>query len=257
MKRRRVLGGLLGVVVLCVLAIGAVFYATFSGLLPIADGARVGGTVEVVADGYVSVDLLDLGDGHVALIDCGNRGDGAPILAALERRHLGADDVSAVLVTHGHPDHIAACARFPHATIYALREEIPMIEGRTGGTSPVSRTVSSTATGLQVAHPLADGDVITLGNAEIRVYAVPGHTAGSAAYLVDGVLFVGDSASVTAEHTLRGAPWIFSDDQARNVASMHALGERLEHEGLTVTTIVASHTGVLDEGDVLAALRAM
>jgi hypothetical protein len=38
---------------------------------------------------------------------------------------------------------------------------------------------------------------------------------------------------------------------------MHALGARLGSDHAMLTTIVASHTGVLDHGDLLAAIAAM
>lgn len=256
MKRwKRVVGVLAALLLIPVLVLGGIMFFTFRGLTEIEDGQRIGATVEIVQDGYVGIGLVDLGDGHVALIDCGNHPDGAAILAALERRGLAASDVSAVFVTHGHPDHISACPLFTSATVYALAADVPLAEGHVASDSPVGHMMGISPIHAEIGHPLADGDVITAGNAEVHVYAVPGHTQGSAAYLIDGVLFVGDSASVTTEGTLRGAPWFFTDDQAENVASMHALATRLEGE--TVTTIVASHTGVLDDGDLIAALRAM
>lgn len=256
MKRWKRVLAVIGVVLLVpVLAIVGIGYATFHGLSAIEDGQRIGATVEIVQDGYVGMALVDLGDGHVAVIDCGNTPAGTAILAALERRHLTAGDVSAVFITHGHPDHISACPLFTSATVYALAADVPLAEGQAPADSPVGHLMGISPITAQITHPLADGDTITAGNAEVHVYAVPGHTPGSAAYLIDGVLFLGDSASVTTEGTLRGAPWFFSDDQAQNVASMHALATRLEGE--TVTTIVASHTGVLDHGDLIAAMRAM
>jgi glyoxylase-like metal-dependent hydrolase (beta-lactamase superfamily II) len=259
MKRRTriVLFALSAVVLVPVVAIAIVGFATFHGLSPIEDRQRVGATVEIVQDGYVSAALLDLGDDHVALVDCGNTPDGAAILAALDRRDMGPDDVSAIFVTHGHQDHIAACPLFTHATVYALETDVALAEGREPSDSPVGHLMGISPITAHVTHPLHDGVTITAGNAEVHVYAVPGHTRGSAAYLVDGVLFVGDSASVTDARTLRGAPWFFSDDQSENVASMHALARRLEEEHQTVTAIVAAHTGVLEDGDLLGALRAM
>jgi len=239
-----------------VLAIVAMFVATFSGLEAIEDHRRVGATIEIVQDGYVSMSILDLGNGHVALIDCGNDPMGVALLAALSHRNLGPADVSTIFLTHGHRDHIAVCPLFTHADVYALAADVPLAEGRTMGRSPIAHVMSASPTGVHVGHPIADGDVITVGNAEIHVYAVPGHTEGSAAYLVDGALFIGDSGSITSDGHLRGAPWMFSDDQMQNIASMRALAARLaDHE--TVTTIVAAHTGVLDDGDVIAALRDM
>jgi glyoxylase-like metal-dependent hydrolase (beta-lactamase superfamily II) len=256
MKRwKRVLLGIGAVLLLLVLSVVGLGWATFHGLSEIQDGQRIGATIEIVQDGYVGVALIDLGDGHVALIDCGNHPDGSAILAALERRHLGPDDVSAIFVTHGHQDHVAACPLFTHAAVYGLAGDVALAAGRVPSDSPVGHLMGISPIHASIDHPLSDGDTITVGNAEVHAYAVPGHTAGSAAYLIDGALFVGDSASVTTDGTLRGAPWFFTDDTTRNVASMHALAGRLANE--TVTTIVASHTGVLDHGDLVGALRAM
>lgn len=258
MKRRtRVLLIVAAVLLTPVLILGGLLAATFGGLEAIEDSRRVGATIEIVRDGYVSASILDLGNGHVALIDCGNDPMGVALLAALSHRNLGPADVSTIFLTHGHRDHVAACPLFAHADVYALEADVPLAEGRTMGHSPIAHVMSPSPTGVHVGHPLADGDVVSVGNAEVHAYAVPGHTEGSAAYLVDGTLFIGDSGSVTSDRHLRGAPWLFSDDQALNITSMRALGERLQTEHESVTTIVAAHTGVLDDTDVLAALRSM
>lgn len=39
-----------------------------------------------------------------------------------------------------------------------------------------------------------------------------------------------------------GAPWVFSDDQAQNVASLAALGRFLEPRAAEVKWIVPAHT---------------
>lgn len=254
-RLKRILQVLAALLLVLVLALAVFGYVSFGGLASNQDGQHVGATLEVVEDGYVAVDILDLGDGHVALIDCGNDRMGAAILAALARRDLGPDDVSDVFLTHGHPDHVAACPVFTHATIHALEADVALAAGTVAPPSPIGHLAPTRPTGVRVDHVLHDGDVVTRGNAEVRVYAVPGHTAGSAAYLVDGVLLVGDSASLTTDGRLVGAPWIFSDDQAENVRSMHALAERLAGE--TVTAIVTSHSGVASEGDLVALLRAL
>jgi hypothetical protein len=88
-----------------------------------------------------------------------------------------------------------------------------------------------------------DGEVVTVGNVPIRVYAVPGHTAGSAAYVVNGVVMVGDSADIASDGSLQGAPWLFSDSQSDNRASLVRLEQRLAADGTAVTAIVPSHSG--------------
>lgn len=103
-------------------------------------------------------------------------------------------------------------------------------------------------TGITITHPAKDGDVIALGNAQIRVFAVPGHTAGSAAYLVNEVSFMGDSADAGTSGEVQGAPWVFSDSQTQNRSLLVALAHRLEADGTPVKALAFAHSGVLTEG---------
>jgi glyoxylase-like metal-dependent hydrolase (beta-lactamase superfamily II) len=125
----------------------------------------------------------------------------------------------------------------------ALEAEVPLVEGRAGARGPVPRLFPVSPTGVTVTRVLHDGEVVTLGDVPIRVYAVPGHTAGSAAYFVNGALMVGDSADVASDGSLQGAPWLFSDSQAENRASLVRLEQKLVADGATVTAIVPSHSG--------------
>ena len=73
--------------------------------------------------------------------------------------------------------------------------------------------------------------------------ATPGHTNGSAVYLVSGVLFLGDSGWMKTDGKLAPAPWALSDDVAKDRASLVALGKMLEAEKAAVVAIVPAHTG--------------
>jgi glyoxylase-like metal-dependent hydrolase (beta-lactamase superfamily II) len=128
----------------------------------------------------------------------------------------------------------------------ALQAEVPLVEGRAGSNGPVTRLFPVSLTGVTVDRVLHDGDVVMLGTNPVRVYAVPGHTAGSAAYLVNGALFIGDSADVTSDGEIQGSPWMFSDSQSENRASLVRLEQRLARDGAHVTAIVPSHSGTSD-----------
>ena len=103
-------------------------------------------------------------------------GEAAPVLAALDERHLA---LSAILVTHYHGDHVggvdALRARL-HGPVYGpRRESIP---------APFV--------------PLDDGDEVEVLGLPFRVIDVPGHTAGHIAYFHAGrdgapILFCGDT----------------------------------------------------------------
>lgn len=199
--------------------------------------------VRVIAAGLSSVGVVPTRDGWAILIDAGGDDAGEAILRELNEMGLSPSAVAAILLTHGHSDHTAAVARFPSAQVMALGTEVPLVEGRAGALGPVTRLLPVNPTGISVASVLRDGDVVTLGGTRIRVYAVPGHTAGSAAYLVEGVLFLGDSADVTTDGSLQGAPWIFSDSQTENRAALARLERRIVTEREDVKFIVPSHSG--------------
>lgn len=235
--------GLLALVV--VIGIAWLLAVTFMGRRAVMDGQEAH-RIRVIADGFSSLAVIPISDRQVALVDAGEDQAGEAILRELLRRQMGPDAVAAILLTHGHPDHTGAIRQFPQAQVMALEAEVPLIEGRAGARGPLPRLFPVSPTGVTVTRVLKDGDVVMLGEVPIRVYAVPGHTAGSAAYFVNGVLLVGDSAEVASDGSLQGAPWIFSDSQAENRASLVRLEQRLTADGANVMTIVPSHSGTAE-----------
>ncbi|MFQ5876657.1 MAG: MBL fold metallo-hydrolase [Acidobacteriota bacterium] len=114
--------------------------------------------------------VADREGGTAVIVDSGAPLE--PILRALETRRLA---LAAILSTHRHVDHIGgneALVRRTGAPVFALRPEVPHVPG---------------------ARPLEDGEVRAWGDLRVEVVALPGHTAGQAGYLVEGVgLFTGD-----------------------------------------------------------------
>jgi hydroxyacylglutathione hydrolase len=256
MSIKRIAKFLLLIVALFIVAVGVLLAATFMGRKPISNGADIGG-IRIVQDGIVAVGVVPLGAREVALVDAGNDPAGHAILEELTRRQLGPEAVTTILVTHGHPDHIAAITVFPNARVMALDAEVPLIEGRVASIGPLPKWWAPSPTGITVHRALRDGERFALASgangsdaARVQVFAVPGHTPGSAAYLIDGVLFIGDAADIASSGTLQGAPWIFSESQAENRASLVRLSQRLTQEQASVTALVPSHSG--DAGGIAA-----
>lgn len=78
-----------------------------------------------------------------------------------------------VLDTHVHADHVTGAG--------VLRE-------RTG-----AKIVASPHGAECIDMPVSDGDLLKMGDVEVRVIETPGHTDDSLSYLVDGNVFTGDA----------------------------------------------------------------
>jgi glyoxylase-like metal-dependent hydrolase (beta-lactamase superfamily II) len=251
MNRRR-LAIALGVALVVVLGALAVpvgmLAAAFSGTDSVVDGTFLGGRVETVVDSYVGIFFHKTADGRVLLIDAGNTDDGALIFKTLERRGETAASIAAVLVTHGHPDHVSGIRALANVPVYAHRGDVAIIEGKEAAHGPLPKLFGAMAPGITVSHPVEDGQTFDFGGTQAQVFSMPGHTAGSVAWWVDGVLYLGDSATIGTNKALLYAPWLFSDDQALNQASIKALARKVESLGLRVEALACSHS-VWQDGD--------
>lgn len=57
------------------------------------------------------------------------------------------------------------------------------------------------------------------------------------------MLYLGDSAAAEQEGHLREAAWLFSDDQAESVASVHPLAQRSASRRGEVRALAFGHSG--------------
>ncbi len=244
-RTKRVIFVILGIVVLLVASPFVAFAITMAGDSPIADGAPLGEHGKQIKDGFVSVGVIDTGDGAVALVDCGDDKQGKAIIAELERRKLGKDAVKAVFLTHGHGDHVGGCAMFPKAEVYAMATERDLLEGKAKAKGPMTSFFPAKDSGVRITHELTDGMEVTVGNEKVTAFALPGHTQGSAVYFIDGVLYFGDGASANKDGKVTPAKYLFSDDQKQDIASLKSLAQKLEPRAAEVKTLEFAHTGTL------------
>ncbi len=233
---KKIVLGLGVVVVVFAGVVGGILYATFKDLAPLVDGRQVGPATTVVDGGFVAAYWLEAGDGKLLLIDASNSTDGAELLAALSSAGHEPADVGYVLLTHGHPDHTAAIDQFEDAVVYVHEADVGLV-----GADRIDQTV-------------ADGDELTIGRRDVRVFHIPGHTAGSVAYLIDSTLFMGDAASATKTGDMQGTPWVFSEDLDQAAVSVVALSDRLADEGYDVSEIAFGHSDRIEGLEPLADL---
>jgi len=210
--------------------------------------------ISVVKDVLVCAGVVQIGEHEAALVDSGADPHAKSVLAELARRGMKAEDVKAILLTHGHHDHTGGIRQFPNAQVMALAAEADVVEGRSMGGAPFFRFSSPRPTGIHLARTLQDGDTVQSGALTARVFALPGHTPGSAAYAIGPVLFLGDSANQDRRGRLRGAPWIFSASTRQNRRALVNLAERLASDH-AIRTLVFSHSAPLTRNGVAPLLE--
>jgi glyoxylase-like metal-dependent hydrolase (beta-lactamase superfamily II) len=115
-------------------------------------------------------------DTECVVIDAAH--EARPIIKAVNKRK-----VVAVLLTHGHNDHITAAGEISDAT---------------RGPSylhPDDRMLWDTVYTTAADHELADGDVLTVAGVDLHVLHTPGHSWGSCCFHAPdlGVVFSGDT----------------------------------------------------------------
>ena len=236
---------------LAAIPIGAIASA-FIGNLPLPDRDERDG-ITLVKDEFVAAYVLDAGPGMVVLIDCGQ----APgvVSAELKKRGLTDDAVAAVFLTHAHGDHAGGCKAFPKATVWALRDELPLLHGEAASKGPLPALMGADDQGVR-GTALSDLQSVMVGTVNVQAFAVPGHTAGSAVFYANHALFFGDSAGADSSGALKPAPWVFSDDTAQNVAALKALPGRLDKAGVVVNRLYFGHTAPVEGMDALRTFAA-
>ena len=128
--------------------------------------------------------------GEAVLVDAGAEPD--RLLEELHRRGL---ELTAILQTHAHGDHIAALPEVVAATGAPVWLH-PDAEGMLGSAEEnLSAFAGLPVTAPVATRPVRDGDRLELLGRTVAVYETPGHAPGSVCYhfVDDGIVFTGDA----------------------------------------------------------------
>ena len=165
-----------------------------------------------------------LGDREVWLIDSGVAGTEALIGTYLQGIGRDMDDVSTLVLTHSHPDHIGAAAAIQDATgcdvlvheaerawledveLQRQQRPVPGFDTLVGGAARVTRTIDN-------------GDRLTIDSGlTLEVLHTPGHSAGSVSLWIES-----EGALITGDAVISPGDFPIYDDYRQCMASVERL----------------------------------
>jgi glyoxylase-like metal-dependent hydrolase (beta-lactamase superfamily II) len=228
--------------------------------------------VHRLGNSLVNFYLVEDGDGRT-LIDAGMPRLRGGLERLLGERGLGLAAIDAVVLTHGHPDHVGFAERVRQAgaPVYVHAEDAEMT--RTGKAHkrersmlpyllkpPAWKLVRAFATGGRPRHvaqvtPLrADTELDVPGRP--RVVFTPGHSPGHCAIVLAdrGVVFTGDAMCSWNPLTGRLGPQIMPD--GLQWSTERAMGSLRALEGLDAGTVLFGHGEPWTGGVAAAVTRA-
>jgi glyoxylase-like metal-dependent hydrolase (beta-lactamase superfamily II) len=169
---------------------------------------------------------------QICLIDSGTKSSEKEIFGYLERLGRSPEEISLLILTHSHPDHIGAaravqrasgCIVAAHAAERAWIEDVNLqFEKR-----PIPGFHSLVEGSVHVDRILEENDIVNVGNSlDLKVLHTPGHSSGSISLFSEqeGALFSADAIPIVGEMPI----W---EDPAASIKSIEKL---LALEGIRI-----------------------
>ncbi len=149
--------------------------------------------------GWSTIALIR-GRGRIALVDTGGINVRRHMIGALAQHGLSPADVTDVLLTHAHYDHMMNWTTVQHARIAIGAHELDWASKEPWGQTVVPELYVRELQDWPTLRTLVEGDEVMPG---IEARLAPGHTPGHLIYVLKGperdIIFTGDAAKNRAE----------------------------------------------------------
>jgi glyoxylase-like metal-dependent hydrolase (beta-lactamase superfamily II) len=227
-----------------------------SGLAPLKNREVLPGGVVRIVDGHSSFFVVPVGNHKYVLIDAGVDKKAIELQQYMYENDILEEDIVGGLITHGHSDHIGGFHVFNRMPIHVGREDSDVIRGnkRSQGLLPRAIDYLPNHRGAKIPglEPkiISDNQIISYGDVAFRGYAVAGHTDGSFAYSLEGVLepilFPGDVIVHKKDGSIGLPPRLVTADTKANETAVINLTRRVSESNFPPLIVAPSHSGVGD-----------
>ena len=171
--------------------------------------------------GWSTVTLIR-GEGRIILLDVGAFGMRKPLGRRLQEFAVKPEDVTDVVLTHAHYDHVINFTLFPNAKVWIGQVELDWAALQPPGFNPLPELYVQELVRSDRVLKLTAGEEFIPG---IHAYAVPGHTPGHLLFVLNNgendILFTGDSAKNRAELLSRKV--VDTDDEKESAQSIELI----------------------------------
>lgn len=228
---RVVIGGMFMIGVLVALA----FVWPMHFMSPLPSG-KIAGTDIIAVRNRINNLFFIPSEKEWIVVDAGS--DAKAVMQEMERLGIDGKKVTGVFLTHTDYDHVASLPFFPNATIYMSKWEKQMIDGSTRRQLLKKNRLPKSADFNRIVW-FTEDDRISVKEHNVRMICAPGHTKGSAIYVVDEqYVFSGDAFRVV-NGDIRVHPYTMDRVQAeKTIQSIKGELQRYEK-------VFTAHYGIL------------
>jgi len=153
----------------------------------------------------------------------------------LKKLGISPDSATHIFLTHSDFDHAGGLKAFNSVKIYLSKSEVPMVNGKTPRRFFLYNSLPSPY------NTLNDGETVTIGKTKIQVFETPGHTIGSASYLIDNrFLISGDLLRVSKDGKITPFLRFMNMNHQQDIKSIEMMKSHIENAEYLLT----AHTGV-------------